>query len=1081
MAIDAAALRVVVSADTSKAEGDLKSFSGTMKGMAGGMAAVGGMLTAGIAAPLIGIGVSAIKTAATFEKSMNVLQYVTGSTTDTMQTMQDQALQLGADTVFSAGEAAEGMVALGKAGMDTEDIMGAIPGVMDLAAAGQIEVAEAADLTAATLATFGLAAEDSTKIADLLAAAANASTADVRDLAFGVANAGSVFAAVDQPVENLATMMALLANNGLNASDAATSLKTMTMRLTAPTEKAANVMKRLGINVFDAEGNMRDYQDIIGDLELATKSLSDEQQAAAFNTIFGADAIRAAIIMSKEGVAGFEAMETAVTEQGAAAAMAEAQNSGLDGAIKSMEGSIESLQIKLALPFLETIAGWMEKLTELVNKMGEIPQPVVEATLVFLGIAGAAGLAMVAISGVAIAIGALKTAGMLGIVGPMLGVVLGLAAAVALLWWAWDTNWGNIQEKTEEALGAINPLLETASGALASAATNLGALLAVNPQFQSFIENVEDAMTAAIGLGSAVRTIKMPDLTKLDTSTLKTNIQMQLVATVKNLQLDWSELKVNFSGLMTKVGEQLTAASEQAFGADNIVTRTINRIKDTFATIQDDFSGITMDEPIAAMKAVFDAALQINSLFAGVKTDVLTTAMTSLQTLMTTALNFATTIVEGIDEKVLADAASGFVTGFTDQIVKVFEDTERLANLGIAIGTFVTTIGAKVSEAFLAEDFGLKIGEAIGGATAAFIAGATALVGGLMTEVGKVSISEFQADMDNFTKGFITGAVTGLASQDWTVIGTTIRDAIVASVVQAFVDKNLFELVMPGPAGVVAGEAAEKAGFPSIGELLGKLSRGPQVVSDFFTPGDQAAAGTEMGAAFNSAVAPAGATLGTEVAAAVSKEAGILLPPLSKEAGILLPPLDMANAGADIGTAFNSAVASVGTEIGKQAGAAIATVTSAATSTSDILRDRALPSLEVEDIPTFEWPALPTFSWPPLPTWEWPEPVSLYRWQFPEPSQLYAWDWPNMSMPGWVGTLIGALGAAQSAVTSAAPTKTTAPVTTTRTAGFSAAGGEVAMASGVTIILENVHVANGMDIEVLAAQLARRFQQKMRA
>jgi hypothetical protein len=169
MAIEAAALKVVVSADTSKAEGDLKSFSGTMKGMAGGLASVGGVLAAGISAPLIGIGVAAVNTAATFEKSMNVLGYVTEGTSAQMQAMSDQALQLGADTVFSANEAAAGMVELAKAGMDTEQVMDSIPGVMALAAAGGIAVEEAATLASATLNTFGLEASKSAEVADILA------------------------------------------------------------------------------------------------------------------------------------------------------------------------------------------------------------------------------------------------------------------------------------------------------------------------------------------------------------------------------------------------------------------------------------------------------------------------------------------------------------------------------------------------------------------------------------------------------------------------------------------------------------------------------------------------------------------------------------------------------------------------------------------------------------------------------------------------------------------------------------------------------------------------------------------------
>jgi TP901 family phage tail tape measure protein len=492
---------------------------------------------------------------------MSVLGYVTDGTSAQMQAMSDQALQLGADTVFSANEAADGMVELAKAGMDTEDVMGAIPGVMDLAAAGQISVAEAAGLAAATIATFGLEASQTTEVADVLAAAANASSADIRDLAFGVQNAGSVFASSGQSVETLATMMALLANNGLNASDAATSLKTMTMRLTAPTEKAAKVMDSLGIAVFDADGNMRDYQDIIGDLESATKGLSDEQRSAALNTIFGADAIRAAIIMADEGVAGYEAMEAAVSEQGAAAAMADAQNSGLAGAMEQISGSLDTLFTKLALPFLDTISEQMGKLAEFVNGLGDLPQPVINAALAFLALAGGIGLVLAGAAGVAAIIGALATP-----IGLAVVVVLALAFAVGALWAAWELNWGNIQGKTTEALAVIQPLIDAfaaSMGTISAAATDIGTKFATafeEADFPTFDELFADLLEGDFG-GLTGKLQKA-----LDSLVLDLKIEFQVEQKMAQAQAD-TEKAVAAAGLAAgavpaQVADAMTAAIE---------------------------------------------------------------------------------------------------------------------------------------------------------------------------------------------------------------------------------------------------------------------------------------------------------------------------------------------------------------------------------------------------------------------------------------------------------------------------------------------------------------------------------------
>ena len=154
------------------------------------LGSMGTTMSLAVTAPLAGIATMALKSAGDFEASMNVLQSVSGATAGDMAALQQQALDLGATTAFSAGEAAEAMLELGKAGMGTNDIMGAMPGVLSLAAAGGMDVGTAAGIAANAVNTFNLAAGETTGVANMLAAAANASSADVTDLAAGMQMAG---------------------------------------------------------------------------------------------------------------------------------------------------------------------------------------------------------------------------------------------------------------------------------------------------------------------------------------------------------------------------------------------------------------------------------------------------------------------------------------------------------------------------------------------------------------------------------------------------------------------------------------------------------------------------------------------------------------------------------------------------------------------------------------------------------------------------------------------------------------------------------------------------------------------------
>jgi len=426
MSITAASLMVRVGADTSGAEAGLQSFDTRLKNVAKTTGAAGLAISAGVTAPVMGIATMALRSAGDFEQSMAMMQVASSATASEMAALQEQAIQLGADTVFSAGEAAQGMLELAKAGLSAEQIGGAIAGVMDLAAAGGLGLAQAAEIAANAMNAFGLEAADMGMLADLMAAAANASSIEVTDLAMSYQMASAVFAASGQSIQDLTTALAILGNYGLKGSDAGTSLKQMMLSLTAPTQKAKDAMAELGISVYDAQGAILPFESILASLGSATEGLTDKQRNAALAVIFGSDAVRAANILIDAGTEGWNAMSAAVQKQGAASEMAGARMSGLKGAFEQLSGAIDSLLIGEGIPFLDMISGWIRGLADLVSSFANVNPAIQAAVLSFLGIVAVAGPVLMGIAGIAAGIAALANP-----IGATIAIVATLGAAFA--------------------------------------------------------------------------------------------------------------------------------------------------------------------------------------------------------------------------------------------------------------------------------------------------------------------------------------------------------------------------------------------------------------------------------------------------------------------------------------------------------------------------------------------------------------------------------------------------------------------------------------------------------------------------
>lgn len=337
-------------------ESTRKSFAtlgSTIRGGALGIAAFGAVAVA-----------KGVKGAAELEQQLNIFQAVSRASGRQMEAVSDKAVALGADLSLpatSASDATDAMVELAKGNMSVKQSMDASLGVLRLSAAANISNGDAAKYVVRTLSAFRMEASESTRVADLLAAAANASTVEIPQMGQALAQASAVAHQFNIPIDTTVGMLTQLANAGMEGSDSGTSLKVMLQALTPNSRKAAEAMDDLGIKVFDQAGRMRAMPDIIGQFQRGLGRLTDEQQATTMETIFGSDAVRAANIILGDTVKAHENAVRAVNRQGAAADMAAARMRGMKGAQEALNNAWETGTTIIGIALLP-------KLTELGNK-----------------------------------------------------------------------------------------------------------------------------------------------------------------------------------------------------------------------------------------------------------------------------------------------------------------------------------------------------------------------------------------------------------------------------------------------------------------------------------------------------------------------------------------------------------------------------------------------------------------------------------------------------------------------------------------------------------------------------------------
>lgn len=349
-----------------KAGGGVAGVAAQMDATGKKVAATGKNMTVGMTLPLTAIGYAGVKTAAAFDQTMASMQVNSGATGEKMEELRGLAMKLGADTVYSAGEAADAMLELSKGGMHVAEIQGgALAATMNLAATEGMGLGDAATIMTQAMNTFGIKAEDASKVTDLLAAGAVASTAGVQDLADGMKYVGSTAASLHMPMADTVTALAALNNAGIDSTTAGTSLNRMLLGLAAPSKNAAKAFDKFKVSSTDANGQILDTQGLIAELQKKLGKLSDSDRNAALKQMFGVEGMRAANVLMSKGVKGWKKLSGEVNRGGVAADMANARMTGMAGAIERAKGSAETAGLALGkalAPAVMFVSGMVEDL-----------------------------------------------------------------------------------------------------------------------------------------------------------------------------------------------------------------------------------------------------------------------------------------------------------------------------------------------------------------------------------------------------------------------------------------------------------------------------------------------------------------------------------------------------------------------------------------------------------------------------------------------------------------------------------------------------------------------------------------------
>lgn len=359
-------IKITTDLDTSAAQKAMKTFgkiaSTGLKGTVTAVTAVSGAISA--------VGGYAKKTGAEFESAMSRVQAISGATGKEFDALKQQAMELGASTAFSASEAAEGMENLASAGFNTNEIIAAMPGMLDLAASSGEDLASSADIAASTLRGFGLEAEQAGHVADVLAKNAADTNAAVADTGEAMKYAAPVAHNFGISMEECAAAIGIMSDAGIKGGQAGTSLRGALSRLAKPTDDMKEIMNKLGLEFFDSNGKMISLTEQTKMLSGKMSNLTDEERNNALVTLYGQESLSGMLALVQAGSNKIASLtESYKNCDGEAAEMAKTMQDNLKASLEQVGGAAETFGIKVYESMSDDLKSAADTASESINQI----------------------------------------------------------------------------------------------------------------------------------------------------------------------------------------------------------------------------------------------------------------------------------------------------------------------------------------------------------------------------------------------------------------------------------------------------------------------------------------------------------------------------------------------------------------------------------------------------------------------------------------------------------------------------------------------------------------------------------------
>lgn len=530
----------------------LRALGEKFKQIGGKMTAVGKGLSTYVTAPLVGVAAASVRVGSDFDTAMSQVAATSGKTVDEIGELRDFAKEMGSTTAFSATQAAEGLNYMALAGYDAETSMKMLPTVLNLASAGAMELGAASDMVTDAQTALGLSTEETTTMVDQMAKASSKSNTSVEQLGEAILKIGPTARTMAGGTEELTQVLGLLADNGIKGSEAGTHLRNILLSLN--TEKVKDAFHEMGVEIYDAQGNMRSLSDIFPELSQAMEGMTNEEKTGMLAKLFNKTDLSSINSLLGTSAERWEELGEAIGDStGAAGEMAETQLDNMQGSLTLLKSALEGAGIAIS----DVLAPYIRKLADfanmLVTKFNEL-SPATQQIIVGIGAVVAALGPLLAIGGMIMtAVGTilpmLPTLGgiLAGLASPIAAVVAGIAALVAACVIAYN--------KSTQFKLAMDGIFNVLKGAF------IPVFKSAKQMVKTLLNTiVETAVSVGTTLAPAIKTL-LPVLKMVATfmaGRLKTAFTVITVA-VKLVSAAIKGIAIVFAGVVTKVASLVSS------------------------------------------------------------------------------------------------------------------------------------------------------------------------------------------------------------------------------------------------------------------------------------------------------------------------------------------------------------------------------------------------------------------------------------------------------------------------------------------------------------------------------------------